>query len=97
MVKNLPCNAEDVGLIPEQRTKIPHAAEQLNLHAIITGPECSRAHKAHLERAHVPQQKIPQDATKVSVLQRRFYAAKLINYFFKRTVCHQVKSFSQKT
>ena len=30
-VKNLPCNAEDVGSIPDWGTKIPHAAEQLNV------------------------------------------------------------------
>ena len=30
MVKNLPCNAGDVGLIPDQETKIPHAAEELS-------------------------------------------------------------------
>ena len=34
VVKNLPSNAEDVGLIPGQGTKIPHAAGQLSLHAI---------------------------------------------------------------
>ena len=30
-LRNLPSNAEDVGLIPNQGTKIPHAAEQLSL------------------------------------------------------------------
>ena len=30
MVKNLPCNAGDVGLIPGQGTKIPYAAGQLS-------------------------------------------------------------------
>ena len=55
MVKNLPCNAEDVGLIPGQEPKIPHATEQLNLHSIITEPECSRAHRSQLKRVHVPQ------------------------------------------
>ena len=30
-VKNLPCNAEDVASIPDWGTKIPHAAEQLNV------------------------------------------------------------------
>ena len=38
VVKNLPCNAEDVGSIPSQGTKIPHAAEQLSLHAATTEP-----------------------------------------------------------
>ena len=62
MVKDIPCNAEDVGLIPGQKPKIPHAAEQLNLHAIITEPECSRAHRSQLKRVHVPQRKVPQGA-----------------------------------
>ena len=31
VVKNLPGNAGDTGLIPGQETKIPHAAEQLSL------------------------------------------------------------------
>ena len=33
VVKNPPCNAGDMGLIPGQGTKIPHAAEQLSLSA----------------------------------------------------------------
>ena len=33
VVKNLPCNAGDVGLIPGQGTKIPHAWNQLSPHA----------------------------------------------------------------
>ena len=33
VVKNLPCDAEDVGSTPGQRTGIPHAAEQLSLRA----------------------------------------------------------------
>ena len=34
MVKNLPSNAEDVGLIASQGTKIPHASGQLNPHGM---------------------------------------------------------------
>ena len=30
MVKNLPFNAGDVGLVPSQGTKIPHTVEQLH-------------------------------------------------------------------
>ena len=30
VVKNLPCNAGDGGLIPGQGSKIPHAAKQLS-------------------------------------------------------------------
>ena len=32
VVKNLPSNAGDVGLIPGQETKISHASGQLSLH-----------------------------------------------------------------
>ena len=31
MVKNLPCNAEDMGLTPGWRAKIPYAVEPLSL------------------------------------------------------------------
>ena len=48
VVKNPPGNAGDVGLIPGQGTKIPHAAEQLGLHT--TGPGDSRAHVPQLDR-----------------------------------------------
>ena len=48
VVKNPPSNAGDVGSIPGQGTKIPHAAGQLNLHATTT--ELARLN----ERAHVP-------------------------------------------
>ena len=37
MVKNLPCNARDMGSIPGLGTKIAHAVEQLNPRA--TTPE----------------------------------------------------------
>ena len=36
VVKNPPCNAEDVRLMPGQGIKIPHAIEQLSPHAVIT-------------------------------------------------------------
>ena len=32
-MKNLPCNAGNMGSIPDQRTKMVHAKEQLNLQA----------------------------------------------------------------
>ena len=38
MVKNLPLNVGDMGLIPGWGTKIPHATGQLNLCAAITEP-----------------------------------------------------------
>ena len=34
VVKNLPCNAGDMGLIPGWGTKIPPASEQLSLQAL---------------------------------------------------------------
>ena len=36
VIKNLPSDAGDMGLIPGQGTKIPHAAGQLSLHATTT-------------------------------------------------------------
>ena len=41
MVKNSPSNAGDVGLIPGQITKIPHAAGQLNPHTTNRKPVCT--------------------------------------------------------
>ena len=49
MVKNLPANAGDLGLIPGGGTKISHAARQLSPQATTT--ELVRLN----ERAHVPQ------------------------------------------
>ena len=43
VVKNLPSNAGDAGLIPGQGTKIPHAMGQVSLHDATTEPEHSRA------------------------------------------------------
>ena len=40
VVKNLPSNAGDVGLIPGRGIKIPHAARQLSLHATTTELAC---------------------------------------------------------
>ena len=36
MVKNLPCSAGAAGSNPSQGTEIPHATEQLSLHATTT-------------------------------------------------------------
>ena len=38
VVKNPPCSARDSGSNPGLGTKIPHAAEQLSLHAAAVGP-----------------------------------------------------------
>ena len=54
MVKNLPCNAGNVDLIPGQETRIPHAAEQLNPHAT-TRESTTRESVCRNEGSHVPQ------------------------------------------
>ena len=51
-VKNPPCNAEDVGSIPGQGAKIPHAVEQLSLRATTAAPVCSGAREPQLESQH---------------------------------------------
>ena len=43
VVKNPPSDAGDVGLIPGQGNKIPHAKGQLCLYAATTEPSSSRA------------------------------------------------------
>ena len=55
VVKNLPCNAEDVGSIPGWGTKIPHNTEQLSLNSATTEP---RSYGTHDET------KIPHAAAK---------------------------------
>ena len=62
MVKNLPCNAGDMGSIPGQGTKIPPAAT--------TEPV------GHNERVLAPQEKIHMTQCKSHVLQPRFNVAK---------------------
>ena len=49
VVKNSPPNAWDVGWIPGQGTKIPHAAEQLSLYTTTTEPMNSGAHAPQLD------------------------------------------------
>ena len=48
MVKNLPSNAGDVGSIPGQGTKIPHATGQLSPCATTTEPTSTREEKTHM-------------------------------------------------
>ena len=63
MVKNLPCNAGDSGLIPGWGTKIPHAAGQLSLSTTNMEPLHSGVYMLQLEReAHVSQ--LRHDAAK---------------------------------
>ena len=49
MVKVLLCDTRDAGLTPGRGTKIPYAAEQLNLSTATT------AHVHHKERPHMMQ------------------------------------------
>ena len=49
MVKNLPCNAGDVGSMPGWGTKILHPLDQLSLHTTISESTC------HNRRSHMPQ------------------------------------------
>ena len=44
VVKNLPPNAGDMGLIPGQETNIPHAMGQVSPHATTAGSMYSGAH-----------------------------------------------------
>ena len=59
VVESLPCSAGDVGLIPGQGTKIPHATEQLSLYAATTEARTP-------VRESVCCNEILQDATKIS-------------------------------
>ena len=52
MVKNPPSKAGDVGSIPDQGKKIPHAMGQLSPWAVTTDPARSRACVPQLERTH---------------------------------------------
>ena len=40
VVKNLPCSTADVGSTPGQRTRVPHAAEQLSPSTTATESMC---------------------------------------------------------
>ena len=40
VVKNLPCNAEDMGLVPGRRTKVPHATKKLSPGTATTQTAC---------------------------------------------------------
>ena len=63
-VKNTPCNAGDVGSIPSQETKIPHAAEQLTLRATTAEPVCFGARAPQPESPCAARQD-PHDVTKI--------------------------------
>ena len=64
VVKNLLCNAGDVGTIPGQGTKIPHASKQLRLPILTTEP------KHHNQRTCVLSRKILPSTTNTQHSQR---------------------------
>ena len=57
VLKNPLCNAGDMGSIPGEGTKIPHATERLSPGTATTKPECSKAYTPQLEssRAGAPK------------------------------------------
>ena len=59
VVKHPTCNAGDVGSIPDQGTKIPHAAGQLSPCATITEAGVLQPLKLARSRAHALQQEKP--------------------------------------
>ena len=76
VVKNLPADAQDVGLIPGQGTRFPYASGQLRSCATSSEPVSSRAHTPHLERSLWPWWKIPHASTETQHSQ--------INTYFKK-------------
>ena len=70
VVKNLPWDVGNAGLIPGLRTKIPHAVEQLSLHTATVG-------------AHTPQQKIPHDAAKIPHARTETWCSQMYIYIHK--------------
>ena len=60
VVENLPSNAGDLGSIPDQGTKIPHAIGQLNLHATVRSPRIpqGRPRTAKTEHTHRHRSKL---------------------------------------
>ena len=69
VVKTLPSNVGDAGLIPGGRSKIPYTAEQLSLHAKITEAH-ALLHSQYITR------KITHDTTKILFVATRRGAAK---------------------
>ena len=60
VVKNLSCNAGDMGWIPGWGTRTPHTMEQLNLHTINTELPLKPMHSG----AQDPQLLSPHDTTR---------------------------------
>ena len=70
VVKNLPSNAGDVGLIPGQGTKIPHAVGQLNLLTATREPSGFRAHALQLEKPLMLQQRDYEPQRRCSAIKK---------------------------
>ena len=77
VVKKLPFNAGDMGLISGRGTKVPHAAEQLSLHKATTELPYSGACLPQLESLHTAT-KIPRATAETQGSQ--------INFFFKMPI-----------
>ena len=68
MVKTLPCNAGDMGLIPGGGTQIPHAMGQLSLY------NSTREKPAHLKAEPMcHSEKIPCGTTKTQSAKKKQY------------------------
>ena len=66
MIKNLPCIAGDMGLIPGQRSRIPHAVDQLS-------PDSATTEAKH------HKQRVPRpDATKYIHVKKKETTEKLL-------------------
>ena len=55
VIKRLPCNAGDVGSIPGQWTKVPHATEKLSWSPTTTEPAHSGVHEQQLKSSCTPK------------------------------------------
>ena len=69
VVKNLPCNAGDSGMIPGQGTQVPRAAEQLSPHTT------TRASVGRNERSHVLQLR-PDTAEEKNIKKKKAGSAR---------------------
>ena len=74
VVQNAPHDAEDMGLIPGQETKVSHAAEQLSPHA----PELM---SCDYQSQHNTPRKFVYHSKRSCMLQLRHKAGRLKNIF----------------
>ena len=84
MIKNLLCNTGDMGSIPGQGTKIPHALQQLSLR--------SGDRKPQLERVLGSQRTIPQETMKtLNATTKTEWSQINTLIFFKKDCCKKKK------